>query len=72
MEKESFHRCRAGLFYVLSQFADEGHCYVPFEELADKSAEILEIDRAKIVMVLGNLLDENELVKEQPDKGSFR
>ena len=67
IEKESFNRCRAGLFYMLSHFADEGHCYIPFEELADKSAEILEIERPKVVMTLSYLINEKELIKEEPD-----
>ena len=58
IEKESYNRCRAGLFYMLSHFADEGHCYLPFEELVDKSAEILEIESAKIVMTLSHLINE--------------
>ena len=68
IEKESYNRCRAGLFYMLGKFADMGHCYVPFEELADKSVEILEIDREKIVITLNRLLvEEKELINEQPD-----
>ena len=67
IEKESFNRCRAGLFYMLSHFADEGHCYIPFEELADQSAEILEIERPKVVMTLSYLINEKELIKEEPD-----
>ena len=67
MEKESFNRCRAGIFYMLNRFADEGHCYAPLDELADKSAEILEIERPKIVMALSHLINENELIKEPPE-----
>jgi exodeoxyribonuclease V alpha subunit len=68
MEKDSYARCRAGLFYKLNQYADEGNCYVPFDELAEKSAETLGVEHHKIVMTLSHLINENELKKEESDK----
>ena len=67
MEKESYNRCRAGLFYMLNQYANEGHCYASFEELATQSAEILEVERVKIIMTMEHLVNENELLREQPE-----
>ena len=65
MEKESFSRCRSGIFYVLNRFADDyGHCYAPMEELCRKCVEILEIEEAKIVMTVDNLVTERELFRE--------
>jgi len=65
MDKESFNRCRAGLFYVLNQFANDGHCFAPFDELVDKSVEILDIERPKLHITLDSLTKANELIKEQ-------
>jgi len=65
MDKESFNRCRAGLFYVLNQFANDGHCFAPFDELVDKSVEILDIERPKLHITLDSLTKTNELIKEQ-------
>jgi len=64
MEKESFHRCRAGLFYVLNQFANNGHCYTIFDELVCESAKILEIEREKIHITLDFLTKNKELILE--------
>jgi len=68
MDKESFNRCRSGIFYVLSQLSNEGHCYTPFDELVQKCVDILDIEEQKIIMTVGHLVFENELMKEQDDK----
>jgi len=68
MEKESFNRCRSGIFYVLNRFADDyGHCYVPLEELTQKCVEMLDIESVKIVMTIDNLVKEKELFREKSE-----
>jgi exodeoxyribonuclease V alpha subunit len=68
MDLEAYPRCRAGIFYVLNKLADEGHCFCAFEQLAEKSAEILKIDHGKIAITLGHLIGEKELIAEaHPD-----
>ena len=37
-------RIQAGVAYALSQMADEGHVYVPEEDLVEEAARILEVD----------------------------
>lgn len=64
INKESYKRCRAGIFYVLSKLAEEGHCYLKFEELVKKSVEILGIEEQKIIMTMEHLAKEKELIKE--------
>ncbi len=62
-DKESFGRCRAGIFYVLEYFANsEGHCYLPFEELINKSSKILNIEDNKIIITYDYLVKNNEIV----------
>ncbi|MCL1858144.1 MAG: AAA family ATPase [Oscillospiraceae bacterium] len=68
IEKESFDRCRSGIFYVLNRFADDyGHCYVPLDELCQKCVEMLEIEDTKIIMTVDSLVQERELIREQQD-----
>ena len=67
MERESYSRCRAGLFYTLGQFSNDGHCYASFTDLANKSVEILDIQQEIIITTLNHLISGNELIREQPD-----
>ncbi|HIE37735.1 MAG TPA: ATP-dependent RecD-like DNA helicase, partial [Anaerolineae bacterium] len=41
-------RIQAGVAYALSQMADEGHVYVPEEELVAEAAQLLEVDPALV------------------------
>ncbi len=43
LEKSSPHRLQAGLKYVVTRAAGEGHCYLPEGELLDKAAGLLQI-----------------------------
>lgn len=68
IQKDSFKRCRAGIFYTLSQLSEEGHCYATGEQLLTKSMEILEVEESKIVMSMDYLIEQKEIIKELPDK----
>ena len=71
MEKESFNRCRSGIFYVLNRFADDyGHCYVPIDELCKKCVEMLDIEDAKIIMTIDELVKQRELFREKTELSS--
>ena len=48
ISRESKFRIEAGLKYVMMLSAGEGHCYLPKEELKDRSSEILEVEEALI------------------------
>ncbi len=67
IEKDSFKRCRAGIFYTLSQLSEEGHCFATSEQLIQKCVEILEVEEQKIIMSIDHLINEKELIKEEPD-----
>lgn len=67
IEKDSFKRCRAGIFYTLSQLSEEGHCYATTEQLVSKCVEILEVEETKIIMSINHLVKEQELIKEETD-----
>ncbi|MCD6418560.1 ATP-dependent RecD-like DNA helicase [bacterium] len=42
--KDDLRRIAAGIMYVLQRAADDGHCYLPKEELLQKAAQLLEVD----------------------------
>lgn len=67
IEKDSFKRCRAGIFYTLSQLSEEGHCFATSEQLIAKCVEILEIEETKIMMSMDHLIEEKEIIKVEPD-----
>ena len=67
IEKDAYKRCRAGIFYTLSQLSEEGHCFATTEQLIAKCVEILEVEETKIIMSMDHLVKEKEIIKEEPD-----
>lgn len=68
-DKESFDRCRAGIFYILEYLANsEGHCYLPAAELVLKCSKMLGIENCKILMTYDFLVKNEELILEDNDK----
>lgn len=67
IEKDSYKRCRAGIFYTLSQLSEEGHCFATTEQLVAKCVEILEIEETKIIMTMDHLVEVKEIIKEESD-----
>ena len=67
IEKDSYKRCRAGIFYTLSQLSEEGHCFATTEQLVAKCVEILEIEETKIIVTMDHLVEEKEIIKEESD-----
>ncbi|MFN7928933.1 MAG: ATP-dependent RecD-like DNA helicase [Blastocatellia bacterium] len=57
-------RLQAGLLYTLNQAAEQGHCYLPSEELVKQTAEILDVTGEHIQDAL-RLLLQKELVKTE-------
>jgi exodeoxyribonuclease V alpha subunit len=61
-------RLRAGLQYVLSSATEEGHCYLPAQELIKRSAAALEVeDETKIEAAHEKMLDDGWLKIEEID-----
>lgn len=68
-DKESYNRCRAGVFYILEYLANsEGHCYIPFGELVIRCSKILEIEDCQIVITCDELINNSELICDGEDK----
>jgi exodeoxyribonuclease V alpha subunit len=57
-------RMQAGVAYVLSQLADEGHVYVPEQELVTDAARLLDVPSELIRSAIENL-DADEVVRRE-------
>lgn len=70
IDRESALRARAGVEYVLGVLTDEGHCAYPPEDLAGKTAEMLEIPPATVQAAIEHLLADQRLVLRslQPER----
>ncbi|OPF74063.1 helicase [Streptomyces antioxidans] len=63
---DSPDRVKAGLQYALSQSADQGHCYLPEEQLIANAVKLLQVDTGLVIDCLGELAGEDEgVVREQ-------
>ena len=62
--EDSELRAEAGILYVLSQLADEGHVYYPYEPLIEKCRKILQVDREVIVRAFGTIAVLDKIVIE--------
>ena len=57
-------RIEAGVAYTLNRMAEEGHVYMPQEELEPEAAEILEVEVAKITQVVDSL-ETSDFIKRE-------
>lgn len=64
VERDSTDRLMSGIKYVLSQAADEGHVYLPQEELINKSTKILGTEAALVTNALEMLRDRESVIIE--------
>ncbi|WP_413101330.1 ATP-dependent RecD-like DNA helicase [Streptomyces sp. Inha503] len=66
---DSPDRVKAGLQYALSQSADQGHCYLPEEQLIADAVKLLQVDTGLVIDCLGELAAEDEGVVREPVPG---
>lgn len=70
---DSPERVKAGLQYALSQSTDQGHCFLPEEQLIAAAVKLLQVDTGLVIECLAELAGEEEgVVREQvpaPDGG---
>ncbi|WP_329534082.1 ATP-dependent RecD-like DNA helicase [Streptomyces sp. NBC_01450] len=61
---DSPERVKAGLQYALSQSADQGHCFLPEEQLIADAVKLLQVDTGLVIECLAELaeptVDESE------------
>lgn len=65
-------RIEAGVAYTLGRMADDGHVYVPQEELEPEAAKILNLEQSQVAEIIDRL-EKSELIKRetityQPEK----
>ncbi|MFI1174899.1 SF1B family DNA helicase RecD2 [Streptomyces melanogenes] len=72
---DSPERVKAGLQYALSQSTDQGHCFLPEEQLIADSVKLLQVDTGLVIDCLGELVAEEGVVREPvpgPEGGAER
>ncbi|MER0244903.1 ATP-dependent RecD-like DNA helicase [Streptomyces sp. HSW2009] len=66
---DSPDRVMAGLQYALSQSADNGHCYLPEEQLIADAVKLLQVDTGLVIECLGELAEDPEGVVREAVPG---
>ncbi|MGW1372669.1 SF1B family DNA helicase RecD2 [Streptomyces sp. NPDC002446] len=63
---DSPDRVKAGLQYALSQSTDQGHCFLPEEQLIADAVKLLQVDTGLVIDCLGELAADPEgVVREK-------
>jgi exodeoxyribonuclease V alpha subunit len=62
--RDSISRVMAGVQYVLSQKADDGHAFLPMEDLVRWSVETLEVDEEKVKRAVDELAAKEQVFVE--------
>ncbi|MEW2547277.1 ATP-dependent RecD-like DNA helicase [Streptomyces sp. NPDC047002] len=63
---DSPERVRAGLQYALSQSTDQGHCFLPEDQLIADGVKLLQVDTGLVIECLAELAaDEEGVVRER-------
>ncbi|MGN9791408.1 SF1B family DNA helicase RecD2 [Streptomyces sp. NPDC054847] len=63
---DSPERVKAGLQYALSRSTDQGHCFLPEEQLIGDAVKLLQVDTGLVIECLAELAaDEEGVVREQ-------
>lgn len=61
-------RVEAGLLYVLTKKAEEGHCFCPTDELFNQAREFLEVDPEALSQALARLILNDQVRPEHQDE----
>ncbi|MBQ0075148.1 MAG: ATP-dependent RecD-like DNA helicase [Prevotella sp.] len=63
-EKNDIRRCKSGLQYTLNELSNDGHVYAVEEQLIESAVKLLEADREPIESALAEMIESEDLVKE--------
>lgn len=67
---DSPDRVKAGLQYALSQSTDQGHCFLPEEQLIREAVKLLQVDTGLVIECLAELAEDPEGVVRESVPGS--
>ncbi|XME02500.1 ATP-dependent RecD-like DNA helicase [Lachnospiraceae bacterium C1.1] len=70
IERHSPFRVRAGILFVLKNASNEGNVYILEEELLEKTASILTVERDEVDASLSQLAIEREVICRKNDEGT--
>ncbi len=59
---DSDYRIRSGIVYTLLQATAEGHCYLPKQQLLERSGELLQVEPEMMEAQLSNLMMDKKIV----------
>ncbi|WP_328317550.1 SF1B family DNA helicase RecD2 [Streptomyces sp. NBC_00388] len=62
---DSPERVKAGLQYALSQSTDQGHCFLPEEQLISDAVKLLQVDTGLVIDCLAELAADEGVVRER-------
>ncbi len=65
MERDSMERLCAGLKYAMVKAADEGHVFMPLEELLHKASELLSVEKEPLNQAFLALEEKKDIVVER-------
>ena len=59
---DSDYRIRSGLLYTLLQAVNEGHCYLPADQLLNRASQLLQVDPEDIRPQIDNMVMDRKLI----------
>ncbi len=65
ISKDALIRAEAGILHVLEKISDEGHLFLPHDQLLDRAEALLEIDHAALEKAVSNLTASGRIVVEE-------
>ncbi len=63
-DENAISRIKAGIIYILFESTNEGHVYLPEEEIIEKGEQLLSVDESLIKEGIEQLLAENKIIKD--------
>lgn len=62
---DSYKRIRAGLVFIMQEASGDGHAFLPYNELATKAAEVLEVKSELTTYSLDHAIEAKLFIKEE-------
>ena len=68
--RDSIFRIKSGILYLLHKAEDNGHCYLPYETIANRALDFLEAGKSQVERALEGLTGDGKIVTV--DEGDLR